>query len=422
MTRIAAIAVALLCGCATYKKPLPVLKDTIRPNAKPVVFKLSDRAKQARLDTIVFNLPMGYRYGEAASGGSCRNKQPMVNTKPSFELEMTRYADVFGSVMRKHGYPVEKDVELFKDTSERVADLRVGARITEATLNECFPNYENDLKAVGSAYLKIEWSVYSPLEKKIVLTITTEGTTYGEIESGIGEPGIIRPALADAVERLAQSASYRDLIDQPKAVAEAPRVARIKIKRAIEFSGDVKANLAAIKKAVVTVTANKGFGSGFVVSTDGAILTAEHVVAGSKFVKVNTPAGKECYGEVAAENRQRDLALIHVDCSGLTALPLARGKAEEGSEVFAVGTPLSEKLQFSITRGVVSGIRHIDDLDYIQSDVTVLPGNSGGPLLDAKGNAVGMSDLGASIRKVPVGLNFFIPLADIEKYLPIDFE
>lgn len=87
-----------------------------------------------------------------------------------------------------------------------------------------------------------------------------------------------------------------------------------------------------------------------------------------------------------------------------------------------MGTPLSEKLQFSITRGVISGMRHIEDLDYIQSDVTVLPGNSGGPLLDSRGNAVGMSDLAVSIRKVPVGLNFFIPLADIEKYLPIDFE
>lgn len=206
---------ALLCGCATYKKPLPVLKDTIRPNARPVVFKLSDRARQARLDTIVFNLPMGYRYGEAASGGSCNRKQPMVNTKPSFEMEMTRYADVFGGVMRKHGYPVEKDVELFKDTKERVADLRVGARITEATLNECFPSYDNDLKAVGSAYLKIEWSVYSALEKKIVFTTTTEGSTYGEIERGIGEPGIIRAALADALERLALNPSYRDLIDPP---------------------------------------------------------------------------------------------------------------------------------------------------------------------------------------------------------------
>lgn len=422
MTRTPVIAAALVLGCASYKKPLPAVNDGIRPDAQPVVFKLSDKAKQARLDTVVFNLPMGYRYGEVSAGTSCRTRQPAVNTKPSFELELTRYADVFGSVMRSHGYPVEKDVELFKDANERVADLRVGARIVDATVNECFPNYRDELKVLGSAYLKIEWSVYSALEKKVVFTTTTEGTTYGEIESAVGEPGILRPALSDAVERLARTAAYRDLIDQPRPVGEAPRATRIRIKRLAEFAGDVKGNLEAIKKAVVTVTANKGFGSGFVVSADGAVLTAGHVVAGSKFVKVNTPAGKECYGEVAAENAQRDLALIRVDCTGLSALPLARGKMVEGSEVFAVGTPLSEKLQFSITRGVVSGMRHIDDLDYIQSDVTVLPGNSGGPLLDARGNAVGVTDLGAVIRKVPVGLNFFIPLVDIEKYLPIDFE
>ncbi len=413
---------ALAAGCASYKKALPQISAP-RPAESKEVFQLSDRAKQARLVTIMFNLPMGYRYGEAAVGRGCRDRrEPLTNTKPSFQLSIDSYADVFSGVMRRHGYPVGDDVEMFKDTSERIADLRVGARIVEAALNECYPTLGNDLKAVGSAYLKVEWSVYSTLEKKVVFTYTTEGSTYGEIESAIGEPGIIRPALGDAAERLALAPAYRELID-PKTPAPAVAVAsRIKVKRLAEFSGDVKANIEAIKKGVVTVTANKGFGSGFVLSNDGAIVTAEHVISGSKFVKVNTPAGKECYGEVAASNKQRDIAILRVDCAGLSALPVGRNKLVEGSEVFAVGTPLSPKLEFSITRGVVSGTRRIDDLDFIQSDVTVLPGNSGGPLLDAKGNVVGVADLGVRIHSVPVGANFFIPLTDVDKYLPVDFE
>jgi S1-C subfamily serine protease len=236
--------------------------------------------------------------------------------------------------------------------------------------------------------------------------------------------GIVRPALADALERLAMTPKYKEIIDPPKPQAELVKAtsARIRIKRVKEFSGDLKSHIDLIKASVATVTANKGSGSGFVISEDGTVVTAEHVISGSKLVKVNMASGKECYGEVVASNKQRDLAIIHLDCAGLTALPVSRQKLVEGGEVFAIGTPLSEKLQFSVTKGVVSGIRKIDELDYIQSDVTVHPGSSGGPLLDSKGNVVGVTSIGIASGSVPVGLNFFIPLADMEKYVPVDFE
>src|SRR5207302_8610719 len=161
---------------------------------------------------------------------------------------------------------------------------------------------------------------------------------------------------------------------------------KIKIKRVKEFTGDLKSHIDLIKAAVATVTANKGNGSGFIISEDGTVLTAEHVVSGSKFVKVKTATGKECYGEVVASSKQRDIALVRLDCKGLAPLPMSRQQIVEGNEVFAIGTPLSDELQFSVTKGIVSGLRKIDEVDYIQSDVTVLPGSSGGPLLDSRGN------------------------------------
>jgi serine protease Do len=98
----------------------------------------------------------------------------------------------------------------------------------------------------------------------------------------------------------------------------------------------------------------------------------------------------------------------------------------QGGDVFAIGTPLSEKLQFSVTKGVVSGLRTLDKLDFIQSDVTVLPGNSGGPLLDAHGNVIGVTSEGVTTGvlngSAPLHVNFFIPVTDLAKYLPLDFE
>jgi serine protease Do len=231
----------------------------------------------------------------------------------------------------------------------------------------------------------------------------------------------LRAALGDATARLASSRAYHEVVEAKARVADAPDVT-IRLRRAKEFNGDLKMNLESVRKAVVLVTANRGFGSGFVLSEDGKVLTVEHVVSGSKYVKVSLSGGKECYGEVVATSKARDLAVIRTDCVELTPLPLARHPVIEGSEVFAVGSPLSPELQFSVTRGVVSGLRRFEELDYIQSDASVLPGSSGGPLLDASGNAIAVTSGGVAVKSIPVGVNFFVPLADIERFLPIQFE
>ncbi|MDE2150574.1 MAG: serine protease [Gammaproteobacteria bacterium] len=84
-----------------------------------------------------------------------------------------------------------------------------------------------------------------------------------------------------------------------------------------------------------------------------------------------------------------------------------------GEEVYAVGSLLGKEFAFSVTKGVVSAIRRGKGLDYIQSDVLVLPGSSGGPLLDAAGNVVGVTEAGVELFGVPAGMNFFAPARDI---------
>jgi S1-C subfamily serine protease len=427
-TTLLSLAAAAAWGCVSYAKPLPVLPPSApeRGPAPPV----SDKARQVQLKTIVVALPVGHAWGEMSWGysGRCYQKQPLVNTTGRFELERDGYVDLFDAAMKQHGFPVEDDLELFADSKERVADLAVAGKVVDATVNECFPVLnDNKLKVRGNAYLQIEWSVYSKLEKKVVLVTRTAGSTGGEIESTVGEQGLLRAAFRDAVGRLARSPAYREVVDPPArpaqpAPAAAVAAAVARVRRAPALAGGLDANLAAVREAVATVTANKGSGSGFVISADGHVVTAAHVVAGSKYVKVNTGAGKECYGEVVAANRQRDLALIRLDCGGLRPLPIASRVPAQGGEVFAVGTPLSDEFRASITKGVVSGVRTREGLEYIQSDVTVLPGSSGGPLLDGAGNVVGVATSGVALQFGGVGVNFFVPAAEIEKYLPIAFE
>src|SRR5262249_8335918 len=219
MRNVIPVTLLALLGCASYKKPLPAMAAP-QPAVEPVVYKLSENARLVRLVAVVFDLPIGHQYGEAGSGtgGRCYRSQPMMNTKGRFELDARKDAHVFNGVVKKHGYAADEEAELFKDSKERVADLQVGAKIVGATLNECYPDaYENDLRVIGSSWLKIEWSVYSPIEKKVLFTTVTEGSTYGEVESRIGEPGILRPAVADSAERLALNDGYRNVVDPPKA-------------------------------------------------------------------------------------------------------------------------------------------------------------------------------------------------------------
>jgi S1-C subfamily serine protease len=418
--------VATASACMPPPKALPKLGVETRGAALPST-PPSEKALQAKLKAVVVDVPLGHVWGREAWGsqGYCTDGKDAVNTEGRFEFELAKLSDVFHAVMVRRGFPVEDELELFEGSKKRVADLQVAGRVIDATLNECYPTvFKDKLKVVGSAWLKIEWSVFSTLEKKVILTVVTEGSTFGEVASTVGQTGIVRPAFEDAVERLVRSEAYRKVVDPPAASTAAPPVAagtaRIRIRRARAFSGGMQANVEAIRRAVATITANRGSGSGFVISEDGKVVTAEHVVSGSRYVKVTTGAGKECYGEVVATSKMRDLAIVSVDCKGLSALPFSTQRLAEGVEVFAVGTPLSDTLQFSVTKGVVSAVRKIDSLEYIQSDVTVLAGSSGGPLLDRAGNAIGVTTMGVVKRSVPVGVNFFVPLWDLDKHLPID--
>lgn len=143
------------------------------------------------------------------------------------------------------------------------------------------------------------------------------------------------------------------------------------------------------------------------------------MVGASKYLKVKWSDGMETVGEVLRTDLGRDIALVKTEPRGRQPLPLRRGEVQPGDTVFAIGTPLDKRLQGSLTQGVVSGNRLLDGYRYIQSDVVVNPGNSGGPLLNAKGEVVGVTVSGIGQEKAPRGINFFIPIDDALDFLSL---
>ena len=148
------------------------------------------------------------------------------------------------------------------------------------------------------------------------------------------------------------------------------------------------------RAGVVRIAGASGAGSGFVVDPTGYILTNEHVIEGAGRLSVVFDHGARLTSQVVAIDAARDLALLKVESTRqLTALPLAT-EAREGEEVVALGYPLDLEGGMSVTRGIVSAFRTYGGVAYVQTDAATNRGNSGGPLLNLRGEVVGMSSRG----------------------------
>lgn len=154
-------------------------------------------------------------------------------------------------------------------------------------------------------------------------------------------------------------------------------------------------------------------GSGFIVTSDGNILTNNHVIKDANKITVITHDGKEYDAKLIGADPKTDLAIIKIDAKNLPFLTFGNSdKLEIGEWVIAIGNPFA--LQASLTVGVVSAknrqnLRITDYEDFLQTDAAINPGNSGGPLLNIKGEVIGVNTAIVSQSGGYMGIGFAIP-------------
>jgi serine protease Do len=165
---------------------------------------------------------------------------------------------------------------------------------------------------------------------------------------------------------------------------------------------------------------SRASGSGFIVSADGDILTNAHVVDDADRVTVRLLDHRQFTAKVLGTDPTTDVALIHIDATGLT--PATLGNSDDtrvGEWVLAVGNPLGESLSFTVTSGIISAKGRTLQLpeqtersiqDFIQTDAAINPGNSGGPLVNVKGEVIGINSAIASETGYYTGYGFAIPV------------
>ena len=160
-------------------------------------------------------------------------------------------------------------------------------------------------------------------------------------------------------------------------------------------------------------TPRQGQGSGFIITSDGTILTNAHVVADASELTVKLSDRREFKGKVLGVDRRADIAVVKIDASGLPTVKLGDpSKLKVGEWVAAIGSPFG--LENTVTAGIVSAkSRSLPDEGYvpfIQTDVAINPGNSGGPLFNMAGEVVGINSQIYSRTGGYMGLSFSIPI------------
>jgi serine protease Do len=155
----------------------------------------------------------------------------------------------------------------------------------------------------------------------------------------------------------------------------------------------------------------RGVGSGFILSTDGLIMTNAHVVDGADEVIVTLTDNREYKAKIIGTDKRSDIALVKIEAKGLPAVKVGDvSRLKVGEWVMAIGSPFG--LDNTVTAGIVSAKQRDtgDYLPFIQTDVAINPGNSGGPLINMRGEVVGINSQIYSRSGGSMGISFAIPM------------
>lgn len=369
----------------------------------------ADKVRGVQLKRLKFAPQANSAVGESSGNASCSDGKPVyLDRKLSTELaEALTYA--FTRNLREFGYsrnPGEESV--FSEAPRKPVEIELGALIQDIRLVYC---RKADGAVEGGLYFKARWELLVPAAQKVVYSPLVEGGVSKQRYPTTIE---LYRAGADVLVRnfLAEPGVFSWLAGEKPLPPPLPVVVKesaLRLEAVTPPAGGTRGDATLLRAAVLTIEAGGRSGSGFVVSRQGYVLTNQHVVGSNRFVKLRLASGRELVGEVLQQNARRDVALIKTE-SGLDPLALRGGDLAPGETVYALGSPLGEKYSGSLTRGIVSAYRERDGQRFIQSDVTILSGSSGGPLLDEAGRVVGLTQSGIEAGRARI--NLFVPIAD----------
>lgn len=362
-------------------------------------------------------------------GDNCSKKyQELVVTSGRSQLDKMNVEKKIQEIFlaQNYNYIGNRGI-IFQGQQTESAELILAAIINDIKMHICQQG-NNRLRAKVETYLKVEWQLFDPLDRRIVYKVQTEGydkNDYDNIADSAGVAGQ-NTAFANAMLNLLADSSF---VQHLQKTDELPKISTDNAQHLkILSQPDLKKtrfvdNAEVLQNSVVTVRTTTGHGTGFYVSKDGYILTNAHVVNDAQTVLIITK-GRQFKADVIRKNQQRDIALLKPrEPISVAALSLSTHPIKLGEPIYVIGTPLDEKLEHTITSGIVSASRKSEEgQTYYQTDATINPGNSGGPAFSNTGDVMGIA-VSSLVSKGGSGLsiNFLIPIDDALNKLNIGY-
>jgi len=330
------------------------------------------------------------------------------------ELEAA-FLEVLSEQLTREGfYPLARAKVFGLDDSWK-SDLILQTYLTSLE-NRLFPG---PAKTAAHAIMVLDWEIVDRQTGKILLEARTFGSAGGFENLRIAQVESFRKALG---KFLTQNQTKKTLRKKyhlntlpPEFKGEAPiaipwPVSEPKILPAEEMIENAG-------KAVISIRTPHGHGTGFFVRPDGLGITCKHVTKNRDFWDALLQDGRTVKIQILRRAENLDLALFKALDGEFPFLPMGLSNpVRRGQEVFAIGTPVLLGLSQSVSRGIVSALRLETHRTLIQTDAAINPGSSGGPLLNQKGEVIGVINLKLVAQDIE-GIGFCLAVDDVRSAL-----
>ena len=277
-----------------------------------------------------------------------------------------------------------------------------GEKAPSATLGGTITEVHCEAEAELRCNIAIRWELSDKRSREILYRVVTRARASGSDGAELA-PALLTSALRSLAARpkfraaVQQSETNGAVVGVDSTFRECP-ASRISMPEASQV----------VLASTVLIESGKNLGSGSIVSPDGFVLTAAHVLEPGAPLHVQLASGPVMDAYLVRRDLGADVALLRIKGGPFNQCLAERQETiDVGEEVYAIGSPLSKELSFSLTRGIVSGFRTVDGVPLVQTDASVNPGNSGGPLVDKRGRLIAVVDFKITHRAVQ-GLAFAV--------------
>lgn len=374
-----------------------VTEIRVIPSVEPIVVDFENTAAIS-FTRVVFQAPPGATIGTAYKGW----EKTKILWRTSISVGDELFNEVANEELREAGYQVIGSERLLFDVDEQwKAQFLLGARITDIKYN----TYDDYRSVKNETTLSVKWELFDKSTREVIFRKKTLGDA--ELTDSLGTESIFL-AFRYALRQLLADKSFVNKLILNDKKSETPEKDIFIEQTSLPQFENSSELVKRIIESVVTIKVEYGHASGFIISKEGYVITNNHVVEAKNIIDVILAQGIILQANVIRTNPEYDLALLKIEGLNFKALPL--GDKEDyliGTDVFAIGTPAKISLAQSVTSGVLSGIRTIENRNLLQTDASINPGNSGGPLINSKGKVIGVVQMGMREQEE---LNFCIPI------------